>query len=331
MTFSTQHSTELVKKTCNGTCTSCQSKRGITRTTGLLKTPAIFKLDRIGVAVDLSDQSAATIRFAWKIAHLTGAKLDVVYAMNSIFDGHTPSKSGFLGSYQQTMQQEIGELVQTALRQIDVNYSPNHHNIPTDYAELVPITPRVLYGYAEEVLEAYSNEVDLLVLGTKGSENGWQQFFGSVSTVLVKRAHCPVLLVPHGASFIGFNNILYASNFDSLNADQIRKAVALGELFDSQMHFVHVGQENVHELTTERRLFEAIYTDTSDSRPFLYRQLPGNDVVNLLHDYGFYHGIELMVFVTHQRSFWDNLFHHSVSEEAAKAAFVPILVMHGRE
>jgi nucleotide-binding universal stress UspA family protein len=323
-----EHSNSTATKKCTGTCDSCKSKKAAALAgKHLLHQPAVFHLERIGVAVDLSEQSAGTIRFAWQIAHLVGAKLEVVYAMNSIFDGHTPSKSGFLGSYEQTMQQEIGELVQVALKKIEVDYRPAHFTAPTDYTELVPITPRVMYGYPEEVLAAYSGEVDLLVLGTQGVDKGWQSIFGSVSRSLTQHAQCPLLLVPHGASFIGFNNILYASNFDSLQTDQIRKATGLGELFDSQMHFVHVGAEGVDELNSERRLFEAVYADSSDSRPFLYRQLPGSDVVGLLHEYAFYHGIELMVFVVHHRPFWEQLFHHSVSAEAAGAGLVPVLVM----
>jgi hypothetical protein len=53
-----------------------------------------------------------------------------------------------------------------------------------------------------------------------------------------------------------------------------------------------------------------------------------DDIVGALYEYAFYHRIDLLIFVTHQRAFWDNLLHKSVVNEAIASSDLPILVMH---
>jgi nucleotide-binding universal stress UspA family protein len=53
-----------------------------------------------------------------------------------------------------------------------------------------------------------------------------------------------------------------------------------------------------------------------------------DDIVGALYEYAFYHQIDLMVFVTHHRSFWDNILHKSVTNEVLASSDIPILVIH---
>ena len=67
----------------------------------------LFHLHTLSVAVDMSEVSANALGFAWKIAQKMDSNLEVVYAMDSIFEGTVPSASGFLSSYSKTMQSEL--------------------------------------------------------------------------------------------------------------------------------------------------------------------------------------------------------------------------------
>jgi nucleotide-binding universal stress UspA family protein len=47
-----------------------------------------------------------------------------------------------------------------------------------------------------------------------------------------------------------------------------------------------------------------------------------------LYEYAFYHRIDLIVFVTHHRKFWENILHKSVTNSALLTSDLPILVIH---
>ncbi len=290
----------------------------------------LHHLRRIAVAVDLTEGSDNALRFAWQVARQVGASLEVVYAMDSIFVGHTPSASGFLSGYQHTMQLELDTFIRDTLATLGVKYDLPGVGAPGEPAPNAALacSSKVIYGVPEAALEACSLDVDLLILGTKTRGTLGKKLFGSVSMEVSKRAHCPVLLVPPDVEFRGFRDVLYASNFDSLSTLRIRQAISFARHFEGQLHFVHVGPGGEQGLTLERKLFEASYQESHIDEPFLYRKIVSDDVLGGLYDYVTGHRIDLLVFVTHQRSFWENILHRSITREAVASGDLPMLIIH---
>lgn len=290
-----------------------------------LQRSKIHRLQTIAVAVDISQGSDSALCFAWHIAQKTGATLEVVYAMDSIFDGHTPA--GFLSGYQHTMQLELDAFIRDSLAGIGVTYEPVAPGAPPSQKTAV-CTAKVIYGFPETALEEHSKQVDLLILGTTGRGALGKKIFGSVSTEVSRHAHCPVLLIPPEAVFRGLQNIIYASNFDSLSTLRIQQAVSFAQHFDGQVHFVHVGPGGEKAAIVVREAFETIYQESQPERPFQFAKMVSDDVTGALYEYAFYHRVELMVFVTHQRSFWENILHHSITREVAASTDLPMLIIH---
>lgn len=292
----------------------------------------IYRLRTITVPVDMSKPAECALVFAWHLAQKFDAKLDVIYAMDSIFEGSLPSASGFLSGYKKTMEQELETFVKETLGKAGFTYDPPSQKAPAPRTEEeddgLTVTLSVLYGFPEAVIEERSRKTDLIVMGTTGRGGVGRDLFGSVSTEVSRIAHCPVLFAPVGAEFHGFNNVLYASNFDSLDALRIKQAVTFARRFGGRMHFVHVGPPGEKALDLERKLFEVDYQHSSPEYPFLFSRMIGDDVVEQLNEYALYNKIDLMVLVTHQRTFWESLLHKSITRKALVGAGLPLLIMH---
>ena len=54
----------------------------------------------------------------------------------------------------------------------------------------------------------------------------------------------------------------------------------------------------------------------------------GDDVVEQLNEYALFNNIDLIILVTHQRSFWESILHKSITRKALLGAGLPLLVMH---
>lgn len=292
----------------------------------------IYRLKTITVPVDMSKPAEDALVFGWHLAQKFDAKMDIIYAMDSIFEGSLPSASGFLSGYKKTMELELETFVKDTLGKIGVTYEPPSQKSPAPKIEgednELRVFLSVLYGFPEAVIEERSRKTDLIVMGTTGRGGVGRELFGSVSTEVSRMAHCPVLFVPADTAFTGFNNVLYASNFDSLDALRIKQAVTFAQRFGGRMHFVHVGPPGEKGLDLERKLFEIDYQHSNPEHPFLFSRMVGDDVVEQLNEYALYHKIDLMVLVTHQRSFWENLLHKSITRKALVGAGLPLLVMH---
>ncbi|MCB0534076.1 MAG: universal stress protein [Lewinellaceae bacterium] len=314
-----------------GTVPSVDEIESLLRNRNLLRSK-LYRLRRIMVPVDLSPASENALLYACQLAHLFDANMEVIYVMDSIFEGAKPSTSGFLSSYRKTMQDEVDAFVRKATKDSDVT-CPGSMSMQRD-GEIEPGTNRpwlrtnIAFGFPEEVLQAMSQKADLLVMGTTGRGNITRKLFGSVSIAVSKTANCPVLLVPPQAQYKGFHNILYASNFESLDPLTIKQTVAFARRFNGQLHFVHVGQAAETGTELEKRLFEINYVYADANMPFLFKKIVGDDIVECLHEYAFEQRIGLFVFVTHQRSFWEDLLHHSISKDMLLHTSTPVLIIH---
>lgn len=299
-----------------------------------LQKSKLFRLRRISVPVDMSDVSANALRYAWHIARHIGANLEVVFAMDSIFEGSQPSATGFLAGYQTTMRTELDSFISETLHDVGFNYEPPNRipGVPgqPDHsgAKTPAIQSKVIYGAPDLALEEYSNEADLMVMGTTGRGTIGKKLFGSVSLEVSKNGHAPVIFVPKDAEFRGLQNVLYASDFDSLNALSVEQAVSFAKRFDGQVHFVHVGPGGEKGLETQRKVFESDYGATNPERPFIFHKMVSEDITGALYEYAFYHRIDLMVFVTHHRNFWDTILHKSITNTALLSSDLPVLIIH---
>lgn len=303
--------------TCTGNCQGC----------GKLK-----RLKHIIVPVDMSEVSANALLFAWEIAKKSDAHVEVIFAMDSIFEGSKPSASGFLSGYNKTMQSELDIFIQHTMASEPGEYAPPPAQ-PGAPGQVVKIdrpyiTSKVIYGFPDTAIQDYSKSCDLIVMGTTGGGTVTHKLFGSVSMEVSKNAQAPVLFIPPGVRYQGFPNMLYASNFESLDTLLIKQAVSFARRFNSQIHFVHIGPPGEKGLELERRLFEADYQESQPDKPFIFTKMVSEDIVDPLYEYAFYHRIGLLVFVTHHRSFWENFLHKSITREVLSTSALPVLVIH---
>lgn len=294
----------------------------------------IYRLHTLSVAVDMSEVSAGALVFAWKLAQKLHSRLEIVYAMDSIFSETASSASGFLSGYTHTMQTALEAFVSKTLADIGVDCQ-----LPARFAgepgegretplpEAPQIAAKVIYGTPDYALTEYSRLTDFLVMGATGRGGVGQRLFGSVSAELSKNAHCPVLFVPEGAVFTDFSNLLYSADFDSLQDSVVRQALSFSQRFDAQTHFVHVATGQAKR-PGQHEAFKAIYAESGSDKPFIFSQMLSENVVGALYEYAFYHRTDLLLFVTQQRTFWENILHKSVTAEALGSTSLPMLVLH---
>ncbi|MBC7777519.1 MAG: universal stress protein [Phycisphaerae bacterium] len=309
---------------CTGKCQGCCNTKS-------------FHPDTISVAVDMSPIAANALVFAWKIANRIGNNLEVVYAMDSIFEESAPNASGFLSSYTNTLRAELDTFIGDVLKPLKVEYIPTgqYTGAPDQMVETPSPGPsirsKVIYGTPDIAITEYSRGADFLVMGATGDTGLLKRLFGSVSIQVSKNAHCPVLFVPMQTEFGDFENILYASDFNLFDELAVRQAVSFAERFEGQLHFVHVGIAGERNLEAKWEQLSKDYSEAEPHKPFIFSKMVSDDIVGSLYEYAFHHRTRLLVFVTRQRSFWDNILHKSITNEVLASSGLPILVVRSED
>ena len=133
------------------------------------------------VAVDGSEENKLAVSEAVQIAKAMGSKLTAIYVVT----GADLSPNAFGGDVSEAERKEIAD--KNAKAAVDyVDFEAKRNNVPFEI--------KVLQGKPCDVIVEESKNYDLLVCGSLGRTGLAKVLIGSVSSQIIKYAHCPVLL-----------------------------------------------------------------------------------------------------------------------------------------
>lgn len=149
-------------------------------------------LQSVGAAFVPTDEGRAALRTAAAIARAAGAR---VLATMVLSPKHAAEMSPGLMA-QAHHERDPGEDLHARHR---IEATDELENAITELAGDVEVEPDVLFQRPAEGLEAASQRVDLLVMGSRAYGPARAVMLGGVSRQVTASASCPVLVLPRGA------------------------------------------------------------------------------------------------------------------------------------
>jgi len=273
------------------------------------------------VPTDFSTTSQHAFFYAQSLAQRLNASIKVVHFYNGLLQIEQPVvlKAGMtrhetleyhLKNFIKAPEGTTDEMVQTKL------------NIQLEVASAVSVQ--------KGIVELTKDPEHLLtVMGTTGSHDAIGRLLGSVSTAVAQQATGPVILVPAEAPLDQFQNILFASNYESVDEVIIDDLMYLAEIFQSRVHFVHVSnQVDQYEQGARQRLFEQLFSEKAPNFAFEMATIEHDSVEKGLNEYAEQHNVDLIVLVNRDRGFFDNIRQRSMTQRMGLFTKVPIMVFH---
>jgi nucleotide-binding universal stress UspA family protein len=272
-------------------------------------------MKKILVPTDFSDTANKARDYAIQIAQAVGAE---IILLNTFHIPYSGASAGTLVNLDKIALEESEKAMEMQLEYVNANYS----NI--NFKTLC--RPGLLVDSVKSI--GNKNEVDLIVMGTTGASGVVGNALGSNTSALIGSIKTPIIAVPNEA-VINFPKRIVVAN-DLMESGEEKLFDVLKELaFDtnSSIDFLFIVQEESHASNKIDRLKAADFDNKFDSQyhPFHFRD--NQNVEEGILDYIENKDFDLLVVVSHQRGFWEGLFHHSVSKSLVKHATLPILVL----
>jgi nucleotide-binding universal stress UspA family protein len=136
------------------------------------------QIAKIGVGYDASPESITALAVAGKLAAMTGASTHAVQVVS------IPSTA-----YAGIVASDFGDYIDAILREANSRLQ-----------ELPDVQGHAVYGLAGEELAAFGDQVDILVVGSRGYGPVKRLVLGSTSAYLQRHARCPLLVLPRTAA-----------------------------------------------------------------------------------------------------------------------------------
>lgn len=191
--------------------------------------------------------------------------------------------------------------------------------------EGIDIHAHAAVGLPEDEIARFAteNQSDLILMPTKGEHNLIEVLFGSVTTAIVAKAECPVLVIPEGSEYKKIKNIAYATDLTDANINHKDVSLALAKLFHANLHYVHVNNGVKAPEWEIQRLLDS----KNEGGELSFHELEANSVQEGMKHFLKFKEIDMMITYSPPKSFFERIFRWSTTRNIAEHVIVPLFVV----
>lgn len=202
----------------------------------------------------------------------------------------------------------------------------------TDYAnEDYIFHPLVDYDNFIDAIKQVSkiNNIDLIIMGTKGASGLTKKLFGSNTVRVIQRCKSPVLAIPDKCRFKDLNQIAFTTNnLPLFNLTELKPLKDLQSKYHSSLCILHVADENhlAQNQSINEDFFKTYFTDARHD----FVDSNAHDIYHAIQHYLKDNNIKMLAMMSKKHSFVERLFTEHLVETFAFKIDIPFLVMHSQ-
>ncbi|MFZ4434966.1 MAG: universal stress protein [Flavobacterium psychrophilum] len=163
-----------------------------------------------------------------------------------------------------------------------------------------------------------TEQVDCIVMGTKGTSGIVETFLGSVTSKVMHEIPVPVFAIPEFAQFNSIKNMLFITRYDSTDKAILQQALKMANHFSGTLHCLHVGDLLVDQRNQKKWEHQFPTVSFTNLKTDL-------DIESHILEYIGQHSFDLLVMPIHHKTRFERIFQRSLSKRLSMHVSIPIL------
>jgi nucleotide-binding universal stress UspA family protein len=281
-------------------------------------------MDTVLALTDFSPRAEHAASYALQIAQKTGSNL-LLY--NSLYEVHNvPDLSGTMGYYQNLalIREDSQKKLKILEERLREKANPEGGQVIVKISSMAE--PGSLGSRVQHLLS--TEKIELIVMGSKEQNDMFDRLvFKSETYEIIRKATCPILIVPEKTDFIPFKKILFATDLSKSDYIALHFLRRMANVFDSDITIVHVTSSDNATIDEERkRNYLKDIKSQLDYYEVNYIDIPGDNIAVALATLSRYEKVDVLALTHQKRSFIQSLFHHSTTFEIVNFEDLPLLI-----
>lgn len=285
-------------------------------------------MKKILCPIDFSANSLNAIEFAARIGEFHQAELTLIHVFTEEEFGEALSKGLLADRYKQA---DIDNLVGSAeelLKNLaeEVNNLSNKKGLKNcDYHFSYGPLERHITQFAED------NGYTLIVMGTAGVKDVFEEYSGSHAVRTVERAACPVLCIPEKVKYKKFSQVVYATDYHEEDDQVLKQLIDLVDPFGATIQVLHIYHK-------DNDIEEAVYEDFVSqvkvhvNYPHLqFTRMKFEDPAHGIDRFAIDQQADLVGLYYKRRNFLEQIFVEGTSKSLAYFATYPVVFIKKEE
>jgi nucleotide-binding universal stress UspA family protein len=273
-------------------------------------------ISKILIPTDFSSVANNALQYAIKLAQKTNAHIFLLHVNNvPIMDASFPNE------VYQTYTAEIEDFAKKSFENIENLYFKNSN---------ITFETKTSFGFVNDEIQEFANnnEIDLIILGTTGASGIQEILIGSNAASVVAKAEIPVLVIPPTSTFTDIKKIVYASDFNEPEFPSVSRLAFFANLYDAEVSVLHIKSFADNLFDAEHNFFSRNKENVEVNKWKIVKLPEGESIIDSINNFVETEQPNLIVLAKHNRSFFDRLFHRSLSKQMAYHTKTPLLVLN---
>ncbi|MFV8373343.1 universal stress protein [Flavobacterium sp. LB2P74] len=183
----------------------------------------------------------------------------------------------------------------------------------------------VLGNLIDEIQKITKHEnVDFIVMGTKGATSLKETFLGTVATKVMNNVKAVILAIPERCKYQPVKNLLFITEYKSADIECFTRVMTLTKIFQAHIDCLRVQPPHHENKNTDMQEWNELIK----SHNIALHSISGDDVEGIILNFMDSYKINMIAMHVYHKNFFEKLFQISLSKKLAFHVNVPILAIH---
>lgn len=166
--------------------------------------------------------------------------------------------------------------------------------------------------------------IDFIVMGTKGATGLKETFLGTVATKVMNDVKAVVLAIPERCKYQPIKNLLFITEYKSDDIESFKHVMALSKVFQAHIDCLHIASPQRESKNNQME----DWNDLIKNHNIVLHSISGDDVEGIILNFIDLHKINMIAMHVYHKNFFEKLFKISLSKKLTFHVNVPILAIH---
>ena len=263
-------------------------------------------------------------------------------AMNAILYGvdlfkYDIAEFFILNSYQDKVYANEASLTRENLESVKTSaYKESIEQLQRTKKEISEFSPNPRHSYyvissdnllLDEIDKLVDQEnIDIVVMGTRGETNDKNITFGSHTLQVLKYVQCPVLVIPENYKYTKPKHILFPTDYMiPYKRRELKLLCELASPYRAKIDMLYVSK--TEKLSMRQEDNRDFVKETLCKNTIEFKVIKSKEIINTIYKYIKEHNIDMLVMVNTRHSFLENILFQSTIDEFTLNLNTPFLAM----
>ncbi len=274
---------------------------------------------KILIPTDFSENAMNALRYG---IDLFKYEISEFYFMHAYQDEIYADEASLTRETLDKAKDEVGkksnEQLQAVLKKAN-EYSPNPR-----HTYKVVSSNSLLLDEVDRIVD--EENIDIIVMGTRGKTNDKNLTFGSHTLQIIKYVQCPVLAIPEGYKYTQPKHILFPTNYlIPYKRRELKLLCEIAAPYRAVIDMLYISKAKKISMRQEDN--QNFIKETLCKSVINFKVINSKDIVNTIYKYIKDHNIDMLVMVNTRHSFLENIIFKSSIDKLTLNLDIPFLAL----